>query len=126
MSYPLLDVFLTMTWFFLWVLWIYMVFWIIWDVMSSPDLSGWAKAGWMVLTILVPFVGVLVYLIVRGSTMHERRGRRARRDAYGDYPRTAANGDGDRASEITRLADLRDRSVITEDEFQQGKARILG
>jgi hypothetical protein len=121
--YPLLDVFLTMMWFFLWVLWIYMVFWVIFDVLRSPGLGGWVKAGWVALTILLPFVGVLIYLIARGGTMHERQPRSARAEAYRSYDGPSA--EGGRASEISRLADLRDRSVITEDEFQQGKAKVL-
>jgi hypothetical protein len=121
--YPLLNVFLTMMWFFLWVLWIYMVFWVIFDVLRSPGLSGWVKAGWVALTVLLPFVGVLIYLIARGSTMHERQGRSARSEAYRPYDGPSTE-DG-RASEISRLADLRDRSLITEAEFQQGKAKVL-
>ena len=73
-SYPLLNVFLTMMWFFLWVLWIFMVFWVIMDIFRSPDLNGWVKAGWVLLTVLLPFVGVLIYLIARGSMMHEHQG----------------------------------------------------
>jgi len=122
-SYPLLNVFLTMMWFFLWVLWIYLVFWVIFDIFRSPDLSGWVKAGWLTLTVLLPFVGVLIYLIARGGKMHEHQTRTGRNDVYrpGD---SAVPGDG-QASEIRRLADLRDRSVITEAEFEQGKTKVL-
>lgn len=122
-SYPLLNVFLTMMWFFLWVLWISMVFWVIVDVFRSSDLNGWAKAGWVLLTILLPFLGVFIYLIARGSTMHEHQGGRGRDDAY-DSSELAIPDDG-QASEISRLAALRDRSVITEAEFQQGKTKVL-
>jgi hypothetical protein len=125
MSYPLLDAFLTMMWFFLWLLWLYLLFWIIWDVLRSPDLSGWLKAGWVALTVLLPFVGVLLYLIARGGTMHERRARDARHEAYRSSARDVPPNGGASASEIGKLADLRARDLITEDEFQQGKARIL-
>jgi hypothetical protein len=122
-SYPLLNVFLTMMWFFLWLLWISMVFWVLMDIFRSPDLSGWVKAGWVLLTVLLPFVGVLIYLIARGSMMHEHQGRGDLNDAYG--PSDRAIPDDGQASEISRLAALRDRSVITEAEFQQGKTKVL-
>src|SRR6202012_4951815 len=72
-NYPLLDLFLSIVYFFLWVLWIMLLFWIITDIFRSRDLSGWAKAGWTLGVILVPLLGVLVYLIVRGDSMHERQ-----------------------------------------------------
>ena len=72
MNFPLLDVFLSMMFFFLWILWFFLVFWCAIDIFKSHDLSGWAKAGWLVFVILVPLVGVLVYLIVRGHKIAER------------------------------------------------------
>ena len=122
-SYPLLNVFLTMMWFFLWVLWLTMVFWVLIDIFRSPDLSGWVKAGWVLLTVLLPFVGVLTYLIARGSMMHEHQDRGDRNEIY--RPSDRAIPDEGQASEISRLAALRDRSVITEAEFQQGKTKVL-
>jgi hypothetical protein len=122
-SYPLLNVFLTMTWFFLWLLWISMVFWFIIYIFRSPYLSGWVKAGWVLLTVLLPLFGVLVYLSARGSMMHEHQDRRDRNDTY--RPSDSAIPDDGQASEISRLAALRDRSVITEAEFQQGKTKVL-
>jgi Phospholipase_D-nuclease N-terminal len=74
-SYPLLDAFLTMMWFFLWILWIFLVVNIIFDIFRSRDLGGWAKAGWLIFVIVLPFLGVFVYLIARGGTMHERATR---------------------------------------------------
>jgi hypothetical protein len=125
-SYPLLNVFLTMMWFFLWVLWISLVFWVIIDIFRSSDLSGWVKAGWVLLAILLPFLGVLIYVTARGSMMHEHQGRRGRNDTYDTYgPSDLAIPDDGQASEISRLAALRDRSVITEAEFQQGKTKVL-
>ena len=122
-SYPLLNVFLTMMWFFLWVLWIYLVFSVIFDIFRSPDLNGWVKAGWVLLTVLLPFVGVLIYLIARGSMMHEHQGHTDRYDTQRPSDRAVPNAG--QASEISRLADLRDRSVITEAEFQQGKTKVF-
>ncbi len=72
MHYPLLNAFLTMMWFFLWILWIFLVVRIIFDIFASHDLSGWGKAGWTVLVIVLPFVGVICYLIARGGRMQER------------------------------------------------------
>jgi hypothetical protein len=127
MNYPLLDAFVTMLWFFLWVLWIFLLFWIIFDIFRSRDLSGWAKALWLIFIIVLPFLGVFIYLIARGSSMHERqlRDAQAQEQQFRTYVQDAA-GSGSSADELTKLADLRDRGVITDAEFQQGKAKILG
>lgn len=126
MQYPLLDAFLTMLWFFLWVLWIFLLFWIIFDIFRSKDLSGWSKALWLIFIVILPFLGVFVYLIVRGGSMHERSAREAQAQdqQFREYVRDAA-GSGSSADELSKLADLRDRGVITDAEFQQGKAKIL-
>lgn len=125
MQFPLLDAFLTMLWFFLWVLWIFLLVWIIFDIFRSRDLSGWAKALWLIFIVILPFLGVLVYLIARGSTMHERSARDAQvqDQQFRAYVRDAAHSSS--ADELSKLADLRERGVITEEEFQQGKAKIL-
>ena len=126
MNYPLLDAFVTMLWFFLWVLWIFLLFWIIFDIFRSRDLSGWAKALWLIFIIVLPFLGVLVYVIARGSSMHERQARdaQAQEQEFRAYVRDATSSTSS-ADELTKLADLRDRGVITDAEFQQGKAKIL-
>ena len=126
MQYPLLDAFLTMLWFFLWVLWIFLLFWIIFDIFRSKDLSGWSKALWLIFIIILPFLGVFVYLIARGGSMQDRSVRQAQAEdkQFQEYVRDAA-GSGSSADEVAKLADLRDRGVITEAEFQQGKAKIL-
>jgi hypothetical protein len=125
MQYPLLDAFLTMLWFFLWILWIFLAVRIVFDIFAGRDLSGWGKAAWTVFVVVLPFLGIFCYLIVRGNDMQERRvpGRRARDDAYPAYPRDGA-GNGS-ANELSKLADLHDRGVITDAEFEQGKAKIL-
>lgn len=74
MNFPLLDVFLSMMFFFLWILWFFMVFWCAIDIFKAHDLSGWGKAGWLLLVILVPLFGVLAYLIVRGHKIADRGG----------------------------------------------------
>ena len=126
MNYPLLNAFLTVFYFFLWLLWLYLLFWIIFDIFRSPDLGGWAKAGWLVLIIVIPFIGVLAYLIARGGNMHERATRQAQADdqAFRSYIQQTAGTSS--ADDIDKLAGLRDRGVITEEEFQRGKAKVLG
>ncbi len=70
MSYPLLNAFLTMMWFFLWLMWLLLVCWIILDILRNRDLGGWGKAGWVLVVILVPLIGVLVYLVMQGVGRH--------------------------------------------------------
>ena len=77
MSYPLLDVSLTILWFFAGILWIFLLVWIIMDIFRSADLSGWAKALWFLFVLFIPLIGVLVYLIARGGSMHEQAAGRA-------------------------------------------------
>ena len=125
---PLLDVFLSMMWFFLWVLWIFLLVRIFMDIFRSQDLGGWGKAGWSVFVIVLPFLGVFVYLIARGRKMteHDVADARAQDKAFRAYVQEAAHGNGaGTAAELAKLADLRDRGAISEAEFQQGKQKIL-
>jgi|SRR5215469_963410 len=126
MSYPLLDVFLSMLWFFLWILWIFLVVRIIMDIFGSQDMGGWAKAGWTLLVIFLPLLGVLVYLIARGGSMRERQEREieARDQAFRSYVKDAA-GTTSSADQLSRLADLHQRGVINDREFERGKEKIL-
>lgn len=126
MQYPLLDAFLTMLYFFLWILWIFLVFRIIFDIFRSRDLSGWGKAGWLLLVIVLPFLGVFIYLLARGGRMHERDVQQARvqDEAFQARVREAA-GTASSADQLAKLADLRQQGVITEAEFNAEKARIL-
>jgi hypothetical protein len=124
-NYPLLNAFWTMFEFFLWVLWIWVLIWIFIDIFRSHDLSGWAKALWFLFVLIVPLIGVLVYLIVRGSTMHERAVRQAQQqdEEFRSYVQDAAGSSP--ADQLAKLADLRDRGVITTDEFEREKAKVL-
>jgi hypothetical protein len=126
-SYPLLNVFWTMLEFFIWILWFFLIFRIITDIFRSPDLSGGARAAWVILVILLPFLGVLFYLIFRGSGMHERDVRRAEQNnaALTDYIRQTAGTTPSTSEELSKLATLRDQGVLTEEEFQAQKAKIL-
>jgi membrane protein implicated in regulation of membrane protease activity len=125
-SYPLLGAFWTILEIFLWVLWIWVLIYVFIDIFRSHDLSGWARALWFLFVLFIPLIGVLVYLIARGDKMHERAVRQAQqtdREAR-QYIQEAA-GSGTPADQLTKLADLRDRGVITADEFEREKAKIL-
>src|ERR1700758_4188285 len=91
-SYPLLDVFWTIFLFFLWVMWFWILISVFIDIFRSHDLSGWGKALWFLFVLLIPLVGVLVYLIVRGGSMHERAARQAQQQdqAFREYVQNAA------------------------------------
>jgi len=125
-SYPLLSVFWTIFEIFLWVIWIWILIWIFIDIFRSHDLSGWAKALWFLFVLFIPLIGVLVYLIVRGGKMQERAVQQAQRqdDQFRAYVQDAA-GPQSSADQLTKLADLRDRGVITAEEFDREKAKIL-
>ena len=125
-SYPLLGAFWTILEIFLWVLWIWVLIYVFIDIFRSHDLSGWAKALWFIFVLFIPLIGVLVYLIARGDSMHERAAQEVQqqdREAR-QYIQEAA-GSGTPADQLTKLADLRDRGVITADEFEREKAKIL-
>jgi Short C-terminal domain/Phospholipase_D-nuclease N-terminal len=123
------QVFLSMLWFFLFFIWIWLLIVIFGDIFRSDDLSGWGKALWSLFIIVVPYLGVFVYLIARGHKMqeHQVRAAEAQDAAMRDYVQNVAgSGGGGAADEIARLADLRDRGVISEAEFQQAKAKAIG
>ena len=125
MSYPLLDIFWTMLEFFLWIVWIWIFVMVIFDIFRSHDLSGWGKALWVLFVAIIPLIGVLVYLIVRGGSMHERAQRQATRqdEAFRSYVQDAASPSP--ADQLAKLADLRDRGVITPEEFSREKEKVL-
>jgi ABC-type multidrug transport system fused ATPase/permease subunit len=125
-SYPLLGAFWTIVMIFLWVIWFWVLITVFIDIFRSDDLSGWAKTLWFVLVLFFPLVGVLVYLIARGGTMQERSARQAQRqqEQIRSYVQEAA-GAPSSADQLAKLADLRDRGVITAEEFDREKAKIL-
>jgi type VI protein secretion system component VasK len=128
-DYPLLELFWTMLWFFLFVAWIYLLIVIVTDIFRSDDLSGFSKALWVLFVIIVPWLGVLVYLIARGDKMSARNvAEYQRRDEeMRTYVREAAGTSGaSTADELTKLAALRDSGTITADEFERQKAKLLG
>ena len=122
------QVFWSMLWFFLFFIWIWLLMALFADIFRSSDLSGWGKALWSIFIIVAPFLGILVYLIVRGSKMQERAMHDAadREAAFRGYVQdVAASSSGGAADELAKFADLRDRGVISEEEFQQAKAKAL-
>ncbi|MCX4911029.1 SHOCT domain-containing protein [Streptomyces sp. NBC_00878] len=131
-DYPLLSVFWSMLVFFLWIMWFVLLFRIVVDIFRDDAMSGWAKAGWLVFVILLPFVGVFVYVIARGKNMGRREAAQARaqQDAFASYVReTAKSGDGDgrpsSADELAKLSEIRGRGDITDDEFRRAKELVL-
>jgi ABC-type multidrug transport system fused ATPase/permease subunit len=127
-SYPLLSVFWSIFEFFLWVIWIWILIMVFIDIFRSHDLSGVAKALWFLFVLFIPLVGVLVYLIVRGGSMHERGVAQARhQDAeFRQYvQQAAASSPASTADQLSKLADLRDRGVISAEEFDREKAKVL-
>jgi general stress protein CsbA len=125
-DYPFLDVVLTMIIFFAWVVWIWMMILILSDVFRRRDISGWGKAAWIVFLIILPFVGVLAYLIAEHDAMTERRAGELQ-DAEAemdDYLRSVAADQGS-AAEIEKAAQLLERGAISQTEFEAIKAKAL-
>jgi len=125
-SYPLLNAFWTIVMIFLWVIWFWILITIFIDLFRSHDLSGWAKALWFIFILFLPLIGVLVYLIARGSKMHQHaeQDAAASEQQFRQYVQEAA-GSGNTADQLTKLVDLRDRGVISPEEFEREKAKIL-
>jgi len=125
-SYPILGAFWTIFMIFLWVIWFWILITIFIDLFRSHDLSGWAKALWFIFILLLPLIGVLVYLIARGGKMHEHavQSAQAQELEIRRYVQDAA-GSPSTADQLAKLADLRDRGVITAEEFDREKAKIL-
>ena len=127
-SYPVLDAFLTMLYFFLFIIWIWLLIMVFMDVFRSHDMSGWAKALWVIFIIILPFLGVFVYLIARGGKMHERAAEQAaqQQKAFDQYVKQAAGTPGESsADQLHKLADLKSQGVLTDTEFEAQKAKIL-
>jgi hypothetical protein len=122
------QVFWSMVWFFLFFIWIWLLIVVFSDIFRSDDLGGWGKALWTIFVIVVPYLGVFIYLIARGHKMSEHAASAARQqdEASREYIRSAAGTtDSSAADEIAHLADLRDKGVISDAEFQQAKAKAL-
>ena len=125
-NYPFLDLLLTMFAFFVFVLWIWLLIAVFMDIFRSPDLGGGLKAVWVFFIIVLPFLGVLVYLIARGGKMHERAEQAAQQQqqAFDSYVKETA-GAGNSVDQLAKLADLKQQGVITDAEFEAQKAKLL-
>lgn len=132
-DYPLLNLFWTMLELFVFILWFFLLFKIITDIFRSHDMGGWGKAGWLIFVILIPLLGVLVYLIARGSSMSQRDLDQARKtdEAFQAYIRRASaspgggGGGSGNADELAKLAELKSSGVLSEEEFQKAKQKLL-
>jgi energy-coupling factor transporter transmembrane protein EcfT len=126
-DYPFLDILWSMIIFFCWVAWIWMLIVIFGDLFSRHDIGGWAKAGWVVFMIVLPFLGVLVYLIAQSKGMAERRmqSAQAAQQQFDSYVKSVAGDGGGAASEIAQAKQLLDSGAISQAEFDSLKAKAL-
>jgi predicted membrane protein len=125
-DYPLLGIFWSMLFFFLFFVWIMLLFRVFADVFRSHDMGGFAKTLWIVFVILAPFLGVFVYLIARGRSMAERdlAQAQAQQAAFASYVQQTARSGGT-ADELAKLTELRDSGVLTQAEYDAAKAKAL-
>jgi Short C-terminal domain/Phospholipase_D-nuclease N-terminal len=126
-DYPLVDVLWTFVIFFALMIAFWLIFLMLGDVFRRDDLSGWAKAGWIVFVLVLPLIGAFTYLITQGRSMAERRDSmvQAQRQQADDYIRSVATPEFKGVDEIARGKELLDRGAISQDEFEQLKRRVL-
>jgi hypothetical protein len=126
-DYPLLGVFWTMLWFVLFFVWLWLLITVFIDVFRSHDLGGFAKALWVIFLIVLPFLGVLMYLIVRGRHMQERalQGAAKQEAEFRGYVQDVAGSGANTADQLSKLAELKDRGILSDAEFETEKAKVL-
>jgi ABC-type multidrug transport system fused ATPase/permease subunit len=127
-TYPLADLFGTMLGLFVFFIWFWLLIVVFSDIFRSRDLGGLAKALWVIFVIVLPFLGILVYLVARGGKMHERAAAQAaqQQKAFDAYVKQAAGTSGSSgAEELSKLADLKAQGVLTDAEFDAQKAKLL-
>lgn len=126
-SYPLLDVMWTMLVLFGWILWFWFLFTVYGDLFRRRDIGGWGKTGWVVLTLFLPFIGVLVYLISQGRGMAARGAEEAQRQRaeMDEYVRSVVATSGDGSAQIGRAKELLDSGAITAEEYEALKRKVL-
>ena len=125
---PILDIFLTTLYFFIFIIWLWLLFMVFIDIFRSHDLKGWAKGLWVIGIIVMPYLGVLVYLIFRGGKMHERAAQQAaqQQKAFDQYVKQAAGTPGSStADQLAKLANVKSQGLLTDAEFDAEKAKIL-
>jgi hypothetical protein len=125
-DYPFLGILWTMLVVFAWVIWFWLLITIFSDLFRRRDIGGWAKAGWMVLVIVLPFIGVLIYMISQGRSMADRQAERVQADQqqFDQYVRTVAS-DQTPTSQIEKAKSLLDSGSITKDEYEEIKRRTI-
>ena len=125
-TYPLADLFGTMLGIFVFLIWFWLLVIIFGDIFRSRDMSGGVKAIWVLFVIILPFLGILVYLIARGGKMHERAEQAAQQQqqAFDAYVKQTA-GAGNSVDQLAKLADLKQSGAITDAEFEAQKAKLL-
>ena len=126
-DYPFLDVFWTMLVFFMWVIWFWLLITVFADVFRRHDIGGGAKTLWIIFVIVLPFLGVFIYLISQGSGMNERNVKQAERmQSQSDAYIKSVAGSGGAAGEIEKAKGLLDSGAITQAEFDELKRKALG
>jgi len=126
-TYPLADLFGTMVGFFVLIIWFWLLIIVFSDIFRSQDLGGGAKTLWVIFVIILPFLGIFVYLIARGGKMHERAAAQAaqQQKAFDSYVKETAGAGTSSADQLAKLADLKQQGVLTDAEFESQKAKIL-
>ena len=126
-DFSFIDAFWSMFVFFIWIMWFWLLFTVWFDIFRRDDISGWSKALWLVFTIVLPFLGVFIYLITQNDEMTKRHLERSRRERqqFDDYVRQTAGSGGSATEEIARGKELLDRGVITQAEFDVLKSNAL-
>ena len=126
-TYPLADLFGTMLGFFVLIIWFWLLIIVFSDIFRSHDLGGGAKTLWVIFVIILPFLGIFVYLIARGGKMHERAATQAaqQQKAFDSYVKETAGAGTSSADQLAKLADLKQQGVLTDAEFESQKAKIL-
>ena len=124
-DYPVLGVFWSVLWVFLWVLWIFLLFRVLVDIFRDDSMSGGVKTAWLLFVIVLPFLGVFVYVVARGSEMggREQQHVRAQQQAVDEYIRETAGGG--EADQLAKLGQLRAEGHLTDEEFRRAKEKVL-
>jgi Phospholipase_D-nuclease N-terminal/Short C-terminal domain len=126
-DYPFLDIFWTMLVFFFWVIWIWILITVLMDLFRRDDISGWGKAAWTLFVVVLPYLGVFIYLITQGRQMSERKASemRASQAAFDDHVRNVAGSGGGATDEIAKAKELLESGAIDQAEFEQLKRKAL-
>ena len=124
---PILDFFWAMLWFFLFIIWIWLLITIFIDIFRNKESSGWVKALWVIFIIILPLLGVLIYLIAEGGNMQKRKLEEAAdmQKAQEEYIRSVSSGGDSAADQLEKLKKLHDSGALTDEEYAQQKAKVL-